>query len=80
MDRYQHFVTNGFHFRPEEPEYWHTYLINNILLILVPLFLFLIIMNVFVHKLLDIALIDLIAILIALFLLRYFHRSHNVRK
>lgn len=80
MDRYQHFVTNGFHFRPEEPEYWHTYLINNILLILVPLFLFLIIMNVFVHKLLDIALIDLIAILIALFLLRYFHRSNNVRK
>ncbi|PKM87762.1 MAG: hypothetical protein CVU85_05205 [Firmicutes bacterium HGW-Firmicutes-10] len=80
MDRYQHFVTNGFYFRPEEPEYWHTYLINNVLLILIPLFLFLIIMNVFVHKLFDIALIDLIAILIALFLLRYFHNTNNVRK
>lgn len=80
MERYQHFLTNGFHFRPEEPEYWHTYLINNILLILIPVFLFLIILNVFVHKLYVIALIDLIAILIAVFLLFYFHKTNNVKK
>jgi diguanylate cyclase len=80
LERYQHFLTNGFHFRPEEPEYWHTYLINNILLILIPVFLFLIFLNIFIHKLYVIALIDLIAILIAVFLLFYFHKTNDVRK
>lgn len=79
MNYYHQFVTNKNHFKPDEPEYWQTYLINNILLILVPIFTFLIFLNIFVHRLFVIAVVDVIAILIAVFLLMYFHRSNNVK-
>jgi len=79
LKKYQHFVTNGFHFKPDQPEYWQTYLINNILLILIPIFIFLIILNVFVHRLYLIAFIDIMAILFAMFLLFYFHRNNDIR-
>jgi diguanylate cyclase (GGDEF)-like protein len=73
-------VTNDFYFKPDQPEYWQTYLINNILLILIPVFMFLIFLNVFVHQLLLIAVIDIIAIMFAVFLLFYFHRTNNIRR
>lgn len=80
MERYQAFVTNNFHFRPDESEYWQTYLINNILLILIPVFLFLIFLNIVVHRLFIIAVVDLIAIIIAVFLLLFFHKTNDIRK
>ncbi len=80
MSRYQQFVTNNFHFKPDQPEYWKTYLINNILLILIPIFLFLIFLNVFIHKLYVIALIDAIAIAISVALLWYFHSTSHVER
>lgn len=80
MNRYQQFVTNGFHFKPDQPEYWQTYLMNNILLILIPIFIFLIFLNVFIHRLYVIALIDAIAIIIAYALLAYFHKTNHVHR
>jgi diguanylate cyclase len=80
LNYYQYFVTNNYHFKPDEPEYWQTYLINNILLILIPVFTFLIFLNLFVHKLYIIAIVDVFAILIALFLLFYFHKTNNVKR
>lgn len=80
MSRYQQFVTNGFHFKPDQPEYWQTYLMNNILILLIPIFIILIFLNIFVHRLYVIALIDAIAIIIACALLVYFHRTNHVRR
>jgi diguanylate cyclase len=73
-------VTNDYHFKPDAPEYWQTYLVNNILLILIPIFLFLIFLNVFVHRLYLIAIIDVIAILFAVSLLFYFHKTNNIKR
>lgn len=80
MNRYHSFVTNNYHFKPDEPEYWQTYLINNILLILIPIFLFLFIFNIFIQRWFVIVIIDVIAILISLFLMLFFHKTNNVTK
>lgn len=80
MINYYNFLTNNFHFKPDQPEYWQAYLINNILLILVPIFLFLILLNVFVLQLYFIAFIDTVAIIFAFSLLIYFHKTNHIKK
>jgi diguanylate cyclase (GGDEF)-like protein len=80
LNNYQQFVTNNYHFKPDQSEYWQTYLINNILLILIPIFLFLFFLNIFIHRLFTIAIVDIIAIIIAVFLLVYFHKTNDVKK
>jgi diguanylate cyclase len=72
-------VTNNYHFKPDQSEYWQTYLINNILLILIPIFLFLFFLNIFIHRLFIVAIIDLIAIIIAVILLVFFHRTNDFK-
>ncbi|MDP2814520.1 MAG: GGDEF domain-containing protein [Erysipelotrichaceae bacterium] len=80
MNRYHRFVTNNYHFKPDEPEYWQTYLINNILLILIPIFLFLFFFNIFIQRWFIIIIIDVIAMLISLFLMLFFHKTNDVAK
>ena len=80
MNHYHSFVTNNYHFKPDEPEYWQTYLINNILLILIPVFLFLFFLNIMIQRWFIVIIVDVIATLISLFLMIYFHKTNNVEK